>query len=555
MSGDRIGRLRGRLLLTALLPLVAGAVGLAVPSGPVALAAGVTCAGLAAAAVYQLTGPLAGLSAEGRRVLDGKPPSDAELAGRADEIGLAAQALAELENHRQATVLAAQADLTAATAALVGLADAKAAERPALRGEWEAEAGKFGEAFDALAKVVGTTRQRLAVAGRILQGVPQPVAVADERGGVRYLNPAAERLFGRPLAAAHRKPVAGLVAAPVQADPLGRPAFAADSPAAWAAAPGAEGVAAAARPDGTPFPVGLSVVRLPGGDRDMAWCLTARDLTAEYDRLAADRAATREETLRAAWAQAAQLGDAPNALLAQVRLLTGDAKQSGQRDALLPKLANVRQLAAGLDLYFRTVRGLNEVPPRPQPAEFIAGEVARAAADQLAPRLQARGNTLAVSDQGGWVFCDEDRLKTALLGLLAHAAEAAHNTPIGLALRRLEPDAAAPEGSVVFELADAGPALTAEELRALDDPFGGLDTPPLLRAEAGYLPGLLLAHRLAAELGGRAEFDATPAGRLVARLVLPSRPAAPADEPAPAELDGAGPAEELCMGWRLGLPA
>ena len=48
--------------------------------------------------------------------------------------------------------------------------------------------------------------------------------------------------------------------------------------------------------------------------------------------------------------------------------------------------------------------------------------------------------------------------------------------------------------------------------------------------------------------------DTAPSGRLVARLVLPTRlPTGPTERAA--EADGDGPVEELCHGWKLGLPA
>jgi hypothetical protein len=107
-------------------------------------------------------------------------------------------------------------------------------------------------------------------------------------------------------------------------------------------------------------------------------------------------------------------------LSAQLRLLTGDAKQSGQRAAMLTRLTAAEQCTRGLETYHTLVhwyrqavwQGLGD----PTPSEFMPAEIATLVAGKLAARLQARGNGLKVVDNGGWMFADPDRLEAALMG-------------------------------------------------------------------------------------------------------------------------------------------
>jgi signal transduction histidine kinase len=295
------------------------------------------------------------------------------------------------------------------------------------------------------------------------------------------------------------------------------------------------------------------------------WCVTVRDLAPDHGRLAIDRMRTREETFAAALAAGERMGGvAGELILTQTRQLIGDAKQTPQRDVLLPRLKAIRELAGDLEAQTRVGRWLattlwGDLPPACR-VEFLAGESVRSVVDQLAVRLKAVDATVAVTDHGGWVYCDEDWFRTAVHGMLAHAAAAVKGGPIGVKLNRLPCAPGQREGNLEVSVVDAGPLLSPAQMTALGNPFGDLTPAPLLPAEdgEGFLPGLLVAAKLAAALGGELGFDSTPSGRLVIRLVVPTRlpdntdlpPTDRADLPTTAADVGA--AEELCFGWKLG---
>jgi hypothetical protein len=73
--------------------------------------------------------------------------------------------------------------------------------------------------------------------------------------------------------------------------------------------------------------------------------------------------------------------------------------------------------------------------------------------------------------------------------------------------------------------------------------------------DTGFVPGLLVAAKLATALGGEMTSDTTPSGRLVVRLVIPTRLPGQAELPAASRDNYGEPAaiEELCMGWQLGM--
>jgi signal transduction histidine kinase len=571
------GRLRSRLLLCAAAPLAAAGVVALTPLGAGA-GLGLAAAGAAGALGVALglavvTRPLASLAAECGAVAGGAAPPATLPADRPDELGTIARALRELDGRRQraadahraavetnrAALDAYRATVAEFAAALAQLGDGGAAAPPAASGPCATELQGLGGVLTDAAKKLATVRQRLTATARMLQHLPAPVIAVDGTGAVKYLSADAERAVARSNAACLRKPFADLLAEPGPSpDPFGRPVLGPAAVAEWfkAGAPG-EAVVAVAR--GADPPVRAALVATPTVGADGLRYVVARDLTGEYAGVARDRAAVREEALRAAWAATARAATEPlEAVLASARLLAADAKQSSGRDALVPRAAAVRRHAGGLEAYVRTVRWLHAALggelPAPVAAEFRAGEPVRAAVEQLAPRFAARNLAAAVSDEGGWVCGDDEWVRTALLGVLAHAADAAQDGTVGVRVRRRPPTAADASERVAFEVVDAGPPLTAAQRADLDRPFGDLHPPTYLEAgAAGFVPGLLLARTLAGLMGGVLEFDTTPGGGLVVRITLPTRlpgavPAGPAAEP----LD-AGPAEELVMGWRLGV--
>lgn len=554
-------RFRLTLCLAAFVPLLVAGLVAVTPLGDgaavgVLVTGGVGTAG-AALVVWLITRRFAALTAECRRIVDGAPPANLP-ANRNDELGVVAAALEALNGRRQEVEGDYRRTLTELTDALEKVAEGAPAV-PTAGGACGEEVGAVTAAVQEAAKKVATVRQRLALATKMLHGLPAAVVAVDESGAVRFLNPAAERVFGRSLSVCARKPLVSLLGEPdAEPDPLARSVLRPSAVGPWLTT-GAVGEAVVEVPRANARPARVALTTTPALTGDGLRYLVARDLSDERVRVAADRARVREEALRAVWAATAAAGTEPvDAILASARLLAADAKQSTGRDALLLRVAAVRHHAGTLEAHIRTVRWLTRALrgelPAPVAAEFRAGEPARAAIDQLTPQLKGRNLTVTVSDDGGWVCGDDEWIRTALLGILGHAAEAAQDATIGLRMRRLPAAAGAPEERVCYEVVDAGPPLTADQKADLERPFGGLEAPGFLATAAapGFVPGLLLAAALARQAGGALEFDTTPGGGLVVRFVVPTRlPVAVAAVSAPEVID-AGPVEELVMGWRLG---
>jgi signal transduction histidine kinase len=517
---------------------------------PLLIAGGVGTAVVAVAA-WAVIARLSALAEWGRRLTAGDLPS--EPAGRDELAGVVTAALAVELNRRQ-NLLAFRRVLGEATAGVQQLADGTTVSPPKESGLCTAEAKGLAAAFHDAGKKLGALRQRLALTAKAILELPAAVVAADDAGTIRYANAAFKRLIGCPTATLARQPLRALLDA-TAADPAGRPTLQPDELAAWLAA-GASGERVAELQV-----AGGSVVRaaVTANKIDGTWYLVARDLTAEYDRLAQDRGRTREDCFRAAWGMTARAESEPlDAIQAAVRLLTADAKQSNGREAMLPRLALARQHVGELDAHVRILRWLyqslwGQLPP-PLVGEFRAAEPARAAVDQLTPRFKARNVTVTVSDDGGWMCGDGEWIRTALIGVLAHAAGAARDGTVGIRLRRLPPLPGAADERACFEVVDAGSPLDPLQLTELIAPFGGLQVPSYLDPLAdGFLPGLVLAAELVRRMGGEWELDATPSGGLIVRFTVPTRVAGGATTvAAPLAAGESAPVEELVMGWKLG---
>ncbi len=589
-------RFRTRLLTTAVCPLAVAVVAVAVspdsPLMPIVVGAGVVFAAVAAGALWTLSRPLAELVDAVDHIAEAKAEPELPTT-RNDELGRIAVRISELLERIEAADQRAE-EAEQATKVANHQIDLANRRNDSVRAELADHQNRFTTALGQLSETIGqvanstavtplamnlpptvsgeavtvavqdlTTkvtaiRQRLAGFLRILQTCPTAVLVVDDRGNIRYANTAAEQALRRPAAELTRTTLASHFRQAASPDPSGLPPIPGSGVSGWLAEGGRTVVA-----ESTNRIVWFSMTAAQSGPQaSPMWCVTFRDLTEDHYRLGTVLARTREEAFANTLALADRsIGDAGGAILAQTRQLICEAKQSQQRDALVPRLRTVQQAAGDLDAQARVTRWLavilwGQLPP-PARVEFLASESVRSVVDQLDARLKTRNATITVTDQGGWVYCDEEWLRTAVHGALAHAVSSVKDSPIGVKLRRLPCDPGEREGRLEIEILDAGPALTPLELIALSQPFGGIDPTAFLPAPGadGYLPGLLLAGRMAAALGGSMTFDATASDRLIVRLVVPTRLPDQADT-APVESNGKQPdvghPEELCMGWKLG---
>lgn len=596
MKPGHPNRFRTRLLAAAVCPLAVAVVAVAVPPDsplvPIVLGAGFVFAAIAAGALWTLSRPLAELVDAVDQIADAEAEPELPTA-RNDELGRIAVRISELLERIAAADQRAEEAEQATEVANRRTEDANR-RTDSVRAELADHQNRFATALSQLSENIGqvangtavtplalnlpptvsgdavtaavadltakvtTVRQRLTGFVRVLQTFPNPVLITDDRGNIRFANTAAEQALRRPVAELTRTTLASHFRQPAVPDPSGLPSISESGMLAWLAE-GGRTVAAESTNRIVLF--ALTAAR-SGSQTAPIWCVTFRELTEDHHRLGTALARTREEAFANTLALADRsVGDAGGMILAQTRQLLCEAKQSQQRDALVPKLRTVQLTAGDLDAQARVTRWLavvlwGQLPP-PARVEFLASESVRSVVDQLDARLKTRNATVTVTDQGGWVYCDEEWLRTAVHGALAHAVASVKDGPIGVKLRRLPCDPGERDGRLEIEILDAGPALTPTELAAITQPFGGIDPTAFLPTPGadGYLPGLLLAGRMAAALGGSMTLDATASERLIVRLVVPTRLPDQADL-TPVGSNGKQPdvghPEELCMGWKLG---
>ncbi|MFO0801397.1 MAG: hypothetical protein U0804_28355 [Gemmataceae bacterium] len=536
-----------------------------------AAGAGLAVAAAAGAAAWAVLAPLARLSAAAQDVADGRlaaadfPAGNGELVAVAAAVRALDARLAESAAHAADLGAAYRNDLTAVAASVAGLADPAATPAtPSLAGRHPAQADAVRAALHEAGKEVAGLRQRLGTAVRIINALPTALVVTDPAGQPRYLNPVAERVLGTTQAAALGKPLTTFLADPpppgaTGVDPDVRVAGAAEL-AAWVQGGAVSPLVVRTAADLLVEFTGSVSRKSP---RDVLVCLVGRELTAARQAEAEDRAAVRGNATRQLLDRYLEETDESlRQVAAQLRLLAGDAKQSGQRDALLGKLAAAGQGLRRLETYQVLARGFRDLIwtglPAPTPSEFMAVEVVNAAGDRLAGRFKARGNSLKVIDQGGWLYADADRIEAALLGLLTHACDAVANARVEVQVRRHGVSADRAEAATEFYIPDAGPVPPAAALAVVEHPFGALAPAPLDRFDGvGGCPlGLVVGFWMASALDGQLAIE-TQAGVLGLRLTVPTRvtggPPLTVATAAPGALEVA-PAEETVAGWRLGVP-
>ncbi len=154
--------------------------------------------------------------------------------------------------------------------------------------------------------------------------------------------------------------------------------------------------------------------------------------------------------------------------------------------------------------------GALTVAPSAVAVEPVLGEVA----DTVTPMVDANDNRLVVEPPGGelTVWADRHRLVQCLLNLLSNAAKFTHAGEVRL---RVE---AGPD-HVIFEVADSGIGMTAEQLEAVFRPFVQVSASPGSRYRGTGL-GLPITSRLVEMMGGSLEATSTPGEGTCFRLAL-----------------------------------
>jgi PAS domain S-box-containing protein len=163
-----------------------------------------------------------------------------------------------------------------------------------------------------------------------------------------------------------------------------------------------------------------------------------------------------------------------------------------------------------------------------QPEELHPGDLAHAVATTAKPLIERNGSRLELdfAAELPTMFSDSGKLRQCLLNLLGNAAKFTENGTVRLSVisRRTEDGA----NEIVWEVADTGIGMNAQELERIFDAFAQADD-SINRRYGGTGLGLPLTQQLIRVLGGRIEVESQPGAGSTFRLILPQEPP-PADD-------------------------
>jgi signal transduction histidine kinase len=208
--------------------------------------------------------------------------------------------------------------------------------------------------------------------------------------------------------------------------------------------------------------------------------------------------------------------------MARQGLTTGDRDMSDQGVAMLQRnLVRVGRLV-------RDLLTLSK-PRQPELAESSVNAVCLEAVQMMRAEAGDKGVELDCRLDEGEIIAvmDQKAVLDALLNLVGNGIDAASEVKEG----RVELSARLVDDQVRLEVTDNGPGLEPDAAARI---FQGFYSS---KGAAGTGLGLMVSHKIAAEHGGRVEFDSAQGRGAAFRLILPRRPSSPGSK-APA---GNGP--------------
>ena len=164
------------------------------------------------------------------------------------------------------------------------------------------------------------------------------------------------------------------------------------------------------------------------------------------------------------------------------------------------------------DLILFARLGTGRVPYRI--GSVLADDAVQIAQAVVGPLAVTRGVRLSIERCPGLAaLADGDKLKQILVNVTAHAVKSC--APQGSVRIDCRPE----EPWVLFEIRHDGPGYSAEQLRALFEPYVVVDEPSLDRSGTGL--GLAISHELAEGMSGQLSASSGPGGGAVFTLRLP----------------------------------
>lgn len=333
----------------------------------------------------------------------------------------------------------------------------------------------------------------------IVQGIGSGLVTIDDDGRILSANPAAERIFGAGREALIGRdartffPFEGISLPPSSAmrlDGTGK------------------------RADGSEFPCGLTVSRLPDDGRALS-LVVFQDLT-ELRRLQqkAEQAERLAALGRIATSLAHEIRNPLGAISGSVQLVREGASLDEDERKLL---GIVSREVERLDDLVATMLAASR-PREPVRRRFDLAKVAREVIDLVrrGPHVERKGEIALLGDEEVWVFADEQQIRQVLWNLLKNALVA---TPDG---GRIEVLLTQRDGGARIDVDDGGPGIPEESRARLFEPF--VSGRPL-----GVGLGLSIVDQLVRAHGGRVEIDDSPLGgaRFTVEIEDPPRESSP----------------------------
>ena len=366
----------------------------------------------------------------------------------------------------------------------------------------------------------------------IVERMADGIIIADRQGAIRFANPAAESLFGRP-------------ADDLVGEQFGFPIVREDTSAIEVVRPG----------DGV-VQVELRVAEIEW-EGEASFLISLRDVTdrkraEEQSRQLQQEQAARAEAEAASQAKSEFLAIMSHELRTPLNAVLGytDLLQLGvagtlsdeQRQQLRRISASGRHLLSlvneVLDLA-RIESGRLNVDRRP----IRAAEVADAAVVMIQPQAEARGLTLSRTETESTPVClgDADRVRQILVNLLGNAVKftpVAGTVTVDIGVAEAAEPSARVRGDgpwVFFRVTDTGPGIAAEQHEQIFAPFVQAQSGRTRRKDGTGL-GLTISRRLARLMNGDVTVHSALGSGAVFTLWLPE-----AKEDAPESTDADQP--------------
>jgi PAS domain S-box-containing protein len=388
------------------------------------------------------------------------------------------------------------------------------------------ELGQVAQSFNTVAAaLVAASAQRQAV----LDNAADAIITLDDAGRVESLNPAAERIFGRPADELAGGPLAQLLAGDAETSPaalLGRHEL------------------LGRRGGGQPFPidVAVSAMAVAGPQRYIA---LIRDVT-ERKQAEAELAEARDQALEANRAKSAFLANMSHELRTPLNAIIGYSEmieeelEEAHAAALAPDLRKIQSAGRHLLALINDVLDLSKVEAGKMELfveRFAIRPVIEDVASTIRPLLDKNGNRLELDcpDDPGVMSADLTKLRQTLFNLLSNASKFTEQGLVRLTVRR-------EAGQVRFEVADSGIGMSAEQLGRLFQAFSQADA-STTRKYGGTGLGLAISRHFCRLMGGDISVVSQPGQGSTFSVALPaevgSAPAPPAEPAAAPAAPGA----------------